>query len=121
MVAQQIESPDWRTNLQSVYVDNHESVPAIIGNCSPDHNSRCRSSVSRQQTGWLKALTWPPTNQHKAITGAKVQPASIRKHNRFPLRPPMSPSLTPLTSQTAVVWSQWNARYRASDSELSLK
>ncbi|GBL84130.1 hypothetical protein AVEN_118547-1 [Araneus ventricosus] len=44
--------------------DNHESSPAVIGNCSPDHNSRCRSSVSRPQTGWLQALTWPRSNQH---------------------------------------------------------
>ncbi|GBM06333.1 hypothetical protein AVEN_121376-1 [Araneus ventricosus] len=101
--------------------DNHESSPALMENCSPDHNSMCRSSVSRPQTGWLQALTWPPSNQHTAITGTKGKPASIRKHNRSPLRPPMSSNLTPLTSQTAVVWSQWNARYRASGPELSLK
>ncbi|GBM42758.1 hypothetical protein AVEN_81584-1 [Araneus ventricosus] len=35
--------------------DNHESAPAVIGNCSTDHNSRCRSSVSRPQTGWMQA------------------------------------------------------------------
>ncbi|GBN32602.1 hypothetical protein AVEN_94565-1 [Araneus ventricosus] len=34
--------------------DNHESAPAVIGNCSPDHNSRCRSSVSRPQREILK-------------------------------------------------------------------
>ncbi|GBM06670.1 hypothetical protein AVEN_190885-1 [Araneus ventricosus] len=101
--------------------DNHESAPAVIGNCSPDHNSCCRSSVSRPQTGWLQALIWPPPNQHTAITGTKAEPAFIMKHNRSPLRPPMRSNLTPLTSQTAVVWSQWNARYSASGSELSLK
>jgi len=41
--------------------DNHESAFAVIGNCSPD--SRCRSNVSRMQTAWLQALTWPPSNQ----------------------------------------------------------
>ncbi|GBM80632.1 hypothetical protein AVEN_140557-1 [Araneus ventricosus] len=66
---------------------NHESAPAVIGNCSPGHNSRCRSSVSKPQTGWLQALTWPPSNQHTAITGTKAEPAFIRKHNRSPLRP----------------------------------
>ncbi|GBN80486.1 hypothetical protein AVEN_143961-1 [Araneus ventricosus] len=70
--------------------DNHKSVPAVIGKCSPDHNSRCRSSVSRTQTCWLQALTWPPSNQHTAITGTKAEPAFIRKHNRSPRRPPMS-------------------------------
>ncbi|GBM04276.1 hypothetical protein AVEN_41080-1 [Araneus ventricosus] len=101
--------------------ENHESATAVIGNCSPDHNARCRSSVSRPHTGWLQALTWPPSNQHTSITGTKAEPAFIRKRNRSPLRPPMCSNLTPLTSQTAVVWSQWNASYRASVSELSLK
>ncbi|GBN31909.1 hypothetical protein AVEN_236559-1 [Araneus ventricosus] len=86
-------------------LDNHESAPAVIGNCSPDHNSRCRSSVFRPQTGWLQVLTWPPFNQRTAITGTKEEPAFIRKHNRSPLRPPVSFSLEPITSQTAVVWS----------------
>ncbi|GBM85824.1 hypothetical protein AVEN_129966-1 [Araneus ventricosus] len=100
---------------------NHESAPDVIGNCSPVRNSRSRSSVCRPQTGLLQALTWPPSNQHTAITGIKAEPIFIRKHNRAPLRPPMSSILTPLTSQAAVVWSQWNVRYRTSDSELSLK
>ncbi|GBO23935.1 hypothetical protein AVEN_88224-1 [Araneus ventricosus] len=60
---------------------NHESVPAVIGNCSADHNSRCRSSVSRPQTDWLQALTWPPSKKHTAITGTKAKPAFSRKHN----------------------------------------
>ncbi|GBM54085.1 hypothetical protein AVEN_247699-1 [Araneus ventricosus] len=101
--------------------DNHESAPVVIGNCSPSRNSRCTSSVSWPQTGWLQAVNWPPSNQHTAITGTKAEPTFIRKHNRSPLRPPMSSNLTPLMSQTAVVWSQWNARYRSSGSELSLK
>ncbi|GBM83764.1 hypothetical protein AVEN_28478-1 [Araneus ventricosus] len=101
--------------------DNHESAPAVIGNCSLDHNSRCRSSVSRPQTDWLQELTWPPSNQNMAITGTKEEPTFIRKHNRSPPRPPMSSSLTRLTSQTAVVSNQWNALYRASVLELSLK
>ncbi|GBN17937.1 hypothetical protein AVEN_232705-1 [Araneus ventricosus] len=73
--------------------DNHESAPAYIGNCSPDHNSRCRFSVSMPQTGWLQALTWHPSNQHAASTGTKAEPTFIRKH-KSPLRPPMSSSLT---------------------------
>ncbi|GBN55559.1 hypothetical protein AVEN_75079-1 [Araneus ventricosus] len=101
--------------------DNHESAPAVIGNCSLDHKSRCRSSASKPQTGWLQALTWPPSNQNTTITGTKAEPASIRKHSISPLCPPISSGLTPLTSETAVVWSQWNARYKASGSELSLK
>ncbi|GBM75266.1 hypothetical protein AVEN_214587-1 [Araneus ventricosus] len=52
--------------------DNHESAPAVIGNCSPDHNSRCRSSVSsRRQVGCRRS----PVNQHTAITGNKAEPA----------------------------------------------
>ncbi|GFV65014.1 hypothetical protein TNCV_763561 [Trichonephila clavipes] len=34
------------------------------------------------------------------ITGTKAEPAFIRKHNRFPLHPPMSSSLAPLASET---------------------
>ncbi|GBN62394.1 hypothetical protein AVEN_241367-1 [Araneus ventricosus] len=98
--------------------DNHESAPAVIGNCSPDHESR--SSVSRPQTGWLQALTWPPSN-HTRSSLAPRQNRLSSENNRSPLRPPMSSSLTPLTSQTAVVWSRWNARYRASGAELCLK
>ncbi|GBL77817.1 hypothetical protein AVEN_153014-1 [Araneus ventricosus] len=98
--------------------DNHESASAVIENCSPDHNSRCKSNVSRPQTYLLQALNWAPSNLQTAITDTKAEPAFIRKHNRSALRPPMSSSLTPLTSQTAVVWSQWNARYRTSGSEL---
>ncbi|GBO13207.1 hypothetical protein AVEN_87012-1 [Araneus ventricosus] len=50
--------------------------------------------------------------KHTAIIGTKAEPAFIRKNNRSPLRPPMSSSLTPITSQMAVIWNQWNARYR---------
>ncbi|GBM58974.1 hypothetical protein AVEN_230087-1 [Araneus ventricosus] len=57
--------------------DNHESAPVVILNCSPDHNSRRRSSVSRPQTDWLHALTWPPSNQYTAITGTQAEPAFI--------------------------------------------
>ncbi|GBL75605.1 hypothetical protein AVEN_154929-1 [Araneus ventricosus] len=59
--------------------DNHESAPAVIKNCSPDQNSRCRSGVFRPQTGWWQVLTWPLSNQHTAITGTKAEPAFIRK------------------------------------------
>ncbi|GFX84566.1 uncharacterized protein TNCV_723751 [Trichonephila clavipes] len=70
--------------------DNHESAPAVTGNCSSDHDSRCRSSVSWPQIIWLQSLPCPPSDQHTAITGTKTKPAFIRKHNRYPLRPPKS-------------------------------
>ncbi|GFY03020.1 uncharacterized protein TNCV_980251 [Trichonephila clavipes] len=79
--------------------DNHESVPSVIGNCSPDHDSRCRSSVSRPQTVWLQAFHWSPSDQHTAITGTNAEPF-IRKHNRSPFHPPMSSGFSPPASQT---------------------
>ncbi|GBM83996.1 hypothetical protein AVEN_110127-1 [Araneus ventricosus] len=66
--------------------DNHESAPAVIGNCSPDHNFKCRSGVSRPQKSWLQELTSSPSNQHTAITGTKAEPAFIRKYNRSVLQ-----------------------------------
>ncbi|GFY00751.1 uncharacterized protein TNCV_2141431 [Trichonephila clavipes] len=33
-----------------------ESASAAIGNCSSDHDSSCRSSVSRPQTHWTPGL-----------------------------------------------------------------
>ncbi|GFS54347.1 uncharacterized protein TNCV_4808571 [Trichonephila clavipes] len=84
-------------------------LPAAIGNCSPDHNSRCRFSVSRLQFGVALA------SQHPVITGTKVEPGFIRKHNRSPLRPPVSSGLKPLASQTSMAWSQLNTPYRAPD------
>ncbi|GFV82149.1 hypothetical protein TNCV_2790471 [Trichonephila clavipes] len=38
-----------------------------------------------------------------------------------PLRSSMSSDLTPLPSQTVMVWSHWNTRYRTPGSELFLK
>ncbi|GFY28614.1 uncharacterized protein TNCV_4150451 [Trichonephila clavipes] len=61
-----------------------------------------RPSVSRSQTVWLQAFPWPPSGQHTAITGTKVELAFIRKHNRSPHHPLMSSGLTPLASQTAM-------------------
>ncbi|GFY32783.1 uncharacterized protein TNCV_4638891 [Trichonephila clavipes] len=84
----------------------------------PDHDSRCRSSVSRLQTVWLQALSWLPSDQH---TGTKAEPSFIRKHNRSPLSPPMSSGRTSLASYTAMAWSQWNTGYRARSLELYLK
>ncbi|GFX33995.1 uncharacterized protein TNCV_911971 [Trichonephila clavipes] len=84
-----IELPDWHGNIQSVF-----KSASVIGNCSPDHDFKCRSSVSELQT-----LAWPPSDQHKA------EPALIRKHNGSPSHPSMSSGLTPLASQTAMVWS----------------
>ncbi|GFW45105.1 hypothetical protein TNCV_716071 [Trichonephila clavipes] len=46
-------------------LDNQENSPATIENCYPDHDSRCRSSVLRPQTGPRRSLdllltnTWP--------------------------------------------------------------
>ncbi|GFU07022.1 uncharacterized protein TNCV_3885861 [Trichonephila clavipes] len=101
--------------------DNHESAPVVIGNCSLDYDSRCRSSLSWPQTVWLQAFPWPPSYQHKAIPGTQVEPTFIRKYNKYPPRPPMSSGLTSLASPTAMAWSQWNTRYRVPGSELSLK
>ena len=101
--------------------NNYESASAVIGNCSLDHDPRCRSRLSRPQTVWLQAFSWPSSDQHTAITGTKTESAFIKNHNRSPLRPLMSSGLTPLESQTAMAWSQWNARYRAPGSELFFK
>ncbi|GFX27502.1 uncharacterized protein TNCV_4995571 [Trichonephila clavipes] len=114
------QSWGFRRSSQSLW-DSHESTPAVRGNCSPDHDSRYRSSVSRQQTVWLQTFRWLPSDQHRAITGSKAKPAFIRKHNRSPLYLPMCSGFTRLASQTAMAWSQWNTRYRAPASELSMK
>ncbi|GFW23743.1 uncharacterized protein TNCV_2032861 [Trichonephila clavipes] len=80
--------------------DNHESALAtVIGNCSPDHDFRCRCSVSRLQTVWLQVFPWLPSDQHTAITGTKAEPAFIRKHNRSLLRLPVSSGLTSLARE----------------------
>ncbi|GFX74357.1 transposable element Tcb2 transposase [Trichonephila clavipes] len=85
----------WRSASQCHW-DNHESAPGVIRNCSVDHDSRYRSSVSRLQTVLLQAFPWPPSDQHTAHTGTKAEPAFLRKHNRFLIRPPMSSDLTTL-------------------------
>ncbi|GFW92251.1 uncharacterized protein TNCV_3541371 [Trichonephila clavipes] len=82
--------------------ENPESVLAVIGNCLPDHDSWCRSSVP--SSIWLYALPWPPFDQHAAITSTKAETAFIRKHNKSPLRFPMSFGLTLLALQTAMAW-----------------
>ncbi|GFY08332.1 uncharacterized protein TNCV_1357381 [Trichonephila clavipes] len=93
--------------------DNHESAPAAIGNRYPDHDSRRRSSVFRPQAVWLQEFPWPPSDQHMAITGTKVEPAFNRKHKR---------SVCPLMSSGwCHKWRQWNTRVRAPGLELSLK
>ncbi|GFX74244.1 uncharacterized protein TNCV_2912771 [Trichonephila clavipes] len=97
--------------------DNYENTSAVTVNCSPDHASRCRSSVSRTQTVWLQAFSFPPADQH--IEPAK--PVFIRKHNRSPLRPPMSSGLTLLVSQMVMACSQRNTRKRVYSSEQSWK
>ncbi|GFT41279.1 uncharacterized protein TNCV_1613971 [Trichonephila clavipes] len=87
------------------------SAPAVTGNFSPDHNSKCMSSMSRSQAVWLQVFPWPPSNKHMTITGTKAEPSFIRKTNTSP----MSFRLTPMA------WSQQNTCYRAPGSELSLK
>ncbi|GFX66296.1 uncharacterized protein TNCV_342701 [Trichonephila clavipes] len=76
--------------------------------------------MSRPQTVWLHAFSWPPSDQHTTITGTEAEPALIRIHDRSPLRLPMSSDLTQ-ASQTAMAWSQWNTCCRAPDSDLSSK
>ncbi|GFV09879.1 uncharacterized protein TNCV_2318091 [Trichonephila clavipes] len=88
--------------------DNHESALAVTGNCLPDHGYK----VSKLQTVWLQAFNWPSSHQHAAITGTMAEPVFIRKHNRSPLRLSMKFGLIPLSSQTAMTWSQSNTRYR---------
>ncbi|GFU50512.1 uncharacterized protein TNCV_4883801 [Trichonephila clavipes] len=67
--------------------DNHESTLAVIGNCSPEHDSMSRSSVSMLQVVLWQSIPWPPSDQQTAITGIKVEPAFIRK-----IRNPTPPS-----------------------------
>ncbi|GFY03884.1 uncharacterized protein TNCV_1196641 [Trichonephila clavipes] len=104
-----------REIFSQCFWDNYKSAPAVIGNCSTDHDSRCRSSVSRPQTVWLRVFPCPPSDQHMVITGPKTKPAFIGKHTR------MSPSLTPQALQRAMAWSQWNTLHRVPSLELSLK
>ncbi|GFU92402.1 uncharacterized protein TNCV_824281 [Trichonephila clavipes] len=82
-----------------------------------ENDSKYRSRVSRPQKIWLQEFLWPPCDQHKTITGTKVEPTFIRKRHRSYFRPQMSSGLTPLTSQTAMAWSQRNTRYRMPGSE----
>ncbi|GFW91813.1 transposable element Tc3 transposase [Trichonephila clavipes] len=58
-----------------------------------DHDSRYRFNVSRPQTVWLQAFSWPPSDRHTAITGTYVELAFIKKRNRSPLHPPMNSGL----------------------------
>ncbi|GFU64702.1 uncharacterized protein TNCV_876251 [Trichonephila clavipes] len=76
------------------------------------------SSVSRLQAVRFQAFPWP--DQYTATTGTKAEPAVIRKHNRSPLRSPMSSGLTPQASQTSMAWSRLNIRYMVPGLELSL-
>ncbi|GFU63921.1 hypothetical protein TNCV_3049741 [Trichonephila clavipes] len=34
--------------------DNHENATAVVGNCSLDHDSRCKSSASSPPTVWVQ-------------------------------------------------------------------
>ncbi|GFV25726.1 hypothetical protein TNCV_3112221 [Trichonephila clavipes] len=56
MAAVQVDSADRSQGAWNA----HEIAPALTGNSSSDHNSICRSSVSRPQIGCMNALTWPP-------------------------------------------------------------
>ncbi|GFU13511.1 hypothetical protein TNCV_938101 [Trichonephila clavipes] len=58
--------------------DNHEGTSAVIGNCSSDHDSSCRSSVSRPQVVWLQEFLSLPSDQHMDITGTKTESAFIK-------------------------------------------
>lgn len=44
--------PEWPYICSQGAGDNHECTPVVIGNCSQDHKSRCRSSLSRSDIGW---------------------------------------------------------------------
>ncbi|GFX36712.1 RNA-directed DNA polymerase from mobile element jockey [Trichonephila clavipes] len=55
-------------------------LPTIVAmKLLPDHDSRCRSSVSGPQTVWLQAFFWLLSDQHTGITDTKAEPAFIRK------------------------------------------
>ncbi|GFV99185.1 uncharacterized protein TNCV_1511581 [Trichonephila clavipes] len=79
---------DVQASSQCVW-DNHKSAPAIKGNCSPDHDSRSRSSESRPQTVWFQAppgllLTdTRPSNSHQGRTcfHQKIQQISTPSSN----------------------------------------
>ncbi|GFV04409.1 hypothetical protein TNCV_920301 [Trichonephila clavipes] len=59
--------------------DNHESDPAVIGNCSSDNDSNCLFSGSRSLTVRLQAFLSPSFDQHTVITFTKEEPAFVRK------------------------------------------
>ncbi|GFW28325.1 uncharacterized protein TNCV_4639921 [Trichonephila clavipes] len=93
--------------------DNHESARAVTAYCSPGLGLVClgqRQFDFRRSSGLLLTMT-----------GTKAELVFIRKHKRSTLRPPLSSGLTPLASQVAMAWSQWNTRYRVHGSELCLK
>ncbi|GBL72619.1 hypothetical protein AVEN_127879-1 [Araneus ventricosus] len=74
---------NWFNHQSDIYIcnqgawDNDESALAVIGNCSTDHNSWRKSSVSTPQTAWFQALTWPPFIEYTAITGTQTERAAI--------------------------------------------
>lgn len=86
------------------------------GECSSvgKHPLKCSSVIAEEQ---VKEPDW--------CTKLLV-PCFIEKHIRSQIRPPLSPSLTSLSSQMAMVWSRWSAWhhgvrcYMASGSELVL-
>lgn len=63
-------------------------------------------------------LNWPSSNENIPMTGSNAEPDFIRKYSRSPLLPPMSSSLLPLTSQTAVDCCGWHGCYKASGLEV---
>lgn len=74
-----------RTDIQicsQAMWDCHKSVTVVMGNYFLDHNSRCMSSVSWPQRGWLQALTLPPFNLQAAITGTKAKPVFYSFHHK---------------------------------------
>ncbi|GFW81253.1 uncharacterized protein TNCV_376011 [Trichonephila clavipes] len=112
---------NYQTAISVFGINTRVLLLSYIKNCSPDHNSSGKFSVSKPQAVCLLAFSRPPSDQHTAINATKAEHDFLRKHNRYPLRPPMISSLTPLASEAAMAWSQWNTRYRAPSSELSLK
>ncbi|GFT32855.1 hypothetical protein TNCV_5039001 [Trichonephila clavipes] len=75
--------PNGKTfELSTLCVSDHQqSSPAVIGNCSPGHDSKCRSGVSRPQTVWSLVFFWLPSDQYTTIIAIKAELAFIRKHN----------------------------------------
>lgn len=105
MAVEQVESPNWRKILKPYYAG--ESALAVIGNLSPDHNSRCKSNVPRPQTADL--ASFQTTHDHHWY---QIRKRFHQKIQRSLFHRPIMSTLSSHMSQMAVIWRNWSARYR---------